>query len=402
MEKKVLFIISSLASGGAERTVSNLTRKFNSDWDIDILLNETDTIAYPFRGNIISLGLRAKKNKLNIFYQFKVFIKRYRKLRKLKKCGNYDACISFMESANFANILTGKKKTKVIVSVRNNLSKSANSLIYKYIVNPMCKWIYKKADKIVVVAKGVEEDLVSNFNIRREQIETIYNGYDLGMIDQQRKKEFSEEEKEIYKSNKVVILVGRLEKQKAQWQMIKAMPMILNKVPDARLIILGEGRLRENLMDLANKCHVTDKVYFLGQKKNPYKYLNKAQLYVMPSLFEGFPNALVEAMACEIPCIAADCKSGPREILAPNTNMLNVLENDIEYAKYGVLVPVAKRKEFETNIALTEEEQLLATAVINILNNPKIANKYKINARIRAEELKIDESVQQWEKLIEK
>lgn len=116
--KKIAVVISSLRKGGAERIVSDLTLNLPQNWDIDIILNGSkENIEYSFRGNIITLGMKPQKNKLDIVYQYNVLIKRIFLLKKLKKKNNYAVCISFMDSANVANILSGKKYCKVIGTV---------------------------------------------------------------------------------------------------------------------------------------------------------------------------------------------------------------------------------------------------------------------------------------------
>lgn len=106
-----------------------------------------------------------------------------------------------------------------------------------------------------------------------------------------------------------------------------------------KLAILGRGELEDYLKQLACEMDLEKDVYFLGFQKNPFKFISKSKIYVFPSLYEGFPNALCEAMACGVTVISSDCKSGPREILAPETN-IDGETKIIEYAKYGMLLPV--------------------------------------------------------------
>ena len=139
-DKKILFVIPYLAKGGAEKILSNITIHFPGEWEIDILVNDDQVIDYPFKGNIITLGVTEKPKLNSVLFQFRVFLKRIRKLRKLKKEGNYQACVSFLDSTNVASILTGNKYCKNIINIVNNMSASEkNEWIYRYIVSPLIK-----------------------------------------------------------------------------------------------------------------------------------------------------------------------------------------------------------------------------------------------------------------------
>ncbi|MBD5469534.1 MAG: glycosyltransferase [Lachnospiraceae bacterium] len=113
-----------------------------------------------------------RKIKLNgePMFQMKSFFKRIITLKRLKRNNDYDACISFMDSANIANILTGKRHCKTIVSVRNTLSQS-RSKEYKYIVNPIAKLLYSHTDKVIALSKGTEWDLKENLGVPEKNLQ---------------------------------------------------------------------------------------------------------------------------------------------------------------------------------------------------------------------------------------
>lgn len=164
--KRVLFVISYLDKGGAERVLSNITIHFPQEWDIDILVNDDRVIDYPFRGSILTLGIKENPKTDSVFFQLKVLLKRIRRLRQLKKRGNYQACVSFLDSANVANILSGKRFCRIILSVHSSLKQSAKLPQYKYIVNPLVRLLYNYADRIVAVSEGVRKELVNYLGLR--------------------------------------------------------------------------------------------------------------------------------------------------------------------------------------------------------------------------------------------
>ena len=120
---------------------------------------------------------------------------------------------------------------------------------------------------------------------------------------------------------------------------------------------------------------------------NPYKYLSKCAVFVLSSNSEGFPNVVVEAMVCGCCVISTDCLSGPREILAPNSDFSFRLEDDLELAQYGVLVPI-------------QNKELLAKAMGLILDDKELRNGYKQKAFQRAKDFAVEKILKQYEEVI--
>lgn len=399
--KRILFMISSLDTGGAQRALSNIVCNFPEDWEIDILLNNTDNMVYPYKGNVIDLKIKNVEKRDSLFYQCFVFIKRLCLLYNMKKEGNYKACISFIDSANIANIITGNKHCKVIVSERIHLTETTKtSLKYKYIVAALVKMFYGKADKIVGCAKDVSDDLIKNYGIPSERICTIYNGYDSQAIQKDSESTLTTEESKLFQRNRVIITSGRLELQKGQWHLIRALQEVKKEIPDVKLIIMGEGNLRNSLETLTRKLGLQDSVCFTGFVHNPYKYIRNSELFILPSLYEGFPNVLAEALICGKPCIASDFHSGAREILAPDASEKQKIIFKEERVKYGILVPCMEPDKIEST-QVNEKEHILAEAIIELLKNQELKKHYQQQALIRAKELSIDGCVEQWLKIIE-
>ena len=392
--RKVLFVISTLDTGGAQRAVSNITTHFPGDYEIDILLNDSQSISYPYKGNILDLGFEPKEDKTGLIYQLRVLLRRVIKLRKLKKTGEYLACYSFLDSANFANILSGNKYCKVIASVRSNLSNTAKTMPkYKYIVNPMVKALYNKADYVVAVSEGSTRDLNRTFGIKEEKLVTIYNGYDCDEIEKKSQMDIAPEEKLWFESSTsepyIIATMGRLGKEKGQNLLIKALAKLLNKYPDRdiRLLLVGDGAERDNLTNQARDLGVERQVFITGFQDNPFRLLSRCDVFVLPSLFEGFPNALAEAMICGLPVIGSDCESGMREILAPGTD-IDYHTQITEYVEYGVLV--------KTGI-----EDGIVEAVSKFILETEVAKEYMNKAKTRVRDFSIESVVKKWVELAE-
>ena len=182
--------------------------------------------------------------------------------------------------------------------------------------------------------------------------------------------------------------------------MIKAFAKVKKVIPNAKLVILGEGELEGKLKQLTQKLDIKEDVYFLGFQKNPFKYISKSKVFVLSSLHEGFPNALAEAMACGIPVISTDCLSGPREILAPDEVNKSDIEYNLNYNRYGMLLPVCDGNFNLSNLSLTKEEEMMADTIISLLKDKDLRNHFSKQAMIRIKDFDIKNIIKQWESII--
>lgn len=383
--KKVLFVISTLNTGGAQRAFSNIIMNLPEDWEIDILLNDTDNIVYPYKGKIIDLGMRPQADKMSLPYQFKVTLRRLYLLRKIKKENNYDACVSALESANFANVLSGKKYCKCILSVRVFYEKGWANKFTEFLVTMAMRFVYRRADKIVAVSKGIEKNLIEQYKIPTDKVTTIYNGYNVEKVNKKAMEEVHEKLQNL-QNEKIVITSGRLSKQKGQWHLIKAFSEVIKKVPDAQLVILGEGELRDELETLVKYYGLEESVLLPGFLENPFAVIKRSALFVLPSLFEGYPNALAEAMICGIPCIATDCKTGPREILGDS--------------EYGILLPNFRQDDLWDNIEIEGLDKQLADMIEKMLTDKELYRHYKQKAQERSLDFDMRRIIGAWEQLV--
>lgn len=400
-KKKVAFMVSSMDTGGAQRMVSNIITHFPDEWDIDLILNSSENIIYPYKGHIIDLNVKEPKNRISLIYQGIVFIKRIKVLHKLKKQKHYQAVISFLDSANIANILTGNKYCKTIVSVRSRLS-GETSKVYKVIVNNLVKLLYNHADKIVAISEGVREDLQNNFHINPHKLCTIYNGYDIqSIMDLAASGKLDEDIQKNLKEKTVILNVGRMDHLKGQWHLLKAFSLLADSHKNLRLLIIGNGNLQYLLKNLCKELKIENKVIFTGFLENPFPLYKNASIFVFPSICEGFGNALVEAMICGLPCIATDFKYGAREILDPSLDISESTDNII-YGEYGIISPNCEILEESMKCNITDNEKKLAEAIDKLLIDKQLQTHYSKRAEERAKMFHIDNTVKEWIDLIEK
>lgn len=389
MKKNIAIIVPKLTDGGAERVASNLSLYLPGEYERYMIVYNTEKIDYPYKGNLIDLNTKAASN---IAGKIINLIRRVYKIRKIKKKYNIQTSISFMEGPNIVNIFT-KCNDQVIISVHTFISKR-NEDFYSKVYKKLIKMFYNMADVIVVVSKAIKEDLIENFKLNKDKLKVIYNPMDIQTIQNFAKEGIEEKYTNIFQHS-VIINVGRLIKAKGQWHLIRIFKKVKEEIEDIKLVILGEGQLKDYLESLVNKLELEKDVHFFGFQNNPFQYISKSTIYVLPSLFEGFPNALPEAMACGLPVIASDCKSGPREILAPDTD-IQIETKTIEYAHYGILVPVCDGNFYPEGEPLTEEETMLANSIIKLVKSEELRRQYGQYAQQRVQDFDIDTIISKW------
>lgn len=402
--KKILMVVSTLNNGGAQKAFSNIILGFPKDWEIDIVLNDTENIVYPYRGNLINLGLRPQADKTKLWYQAKVFLKRLVVLHRCKRKNRYAACISALTSANAANVLTGNKYCRTILTVRSYMSrdlKNVNNHIAGWIMSCAMRFLYNRADCVVSVSRCVSMDLIKNFHLQEKKAKTIYNGCSVYNIQKAASEDLDEREKKWFLAPRFkLVMVGRLCREKGQWHAIRALKRVKSYIPNIRLFIIGEGDLRGYLETLAEECGVAENVVFCGFLRNPYKIMHRCDAFILPSFYEGFPNALLEALCCEIPSIVTDFP-GARELVAPETPIEQRVRENVEKAEFGMLIPVCDDVQYRANVALSNQEIAMADAIIEMAQSSQIQEEYREKGLLRAQQLDMKKVIKQWVELIE-
>jgi glycosyltransferase involved in cell wall biosynthesis len=354
--KNVLFFIFRLHGGGAERVVSNLSIDLAGKYNIRIAVFDKLDKQYLHQGELIKINTPYSDDPAGNGW----FIRSYRlwflvrELRRIKRLHRIDTAISFGEQANIVNLLAGGKG-RTILSVRTLLSTEMKSAPKMGVLRAFIKNLYNRADQIVVPSKMAGEDLSRHFNVLREKIKVIYNYIEPARISAAAEEKLEDPLLEELFSRPILLNVGRITPAKGQWLLLEMMPKILERYPDWKLVIIGEAEKKEKLMrQLVAKAQqlgldvydgsgawptrLDAHVYFLGYQPNPYRYMRRSRLLLFPSVFEGFPNTLLEAMQTGLPVIAADCQSGPREIMAPDSDLLQRITKK-EITPYGILCP---------------------------------------------------------------
>lgn len=383
--KKLIFLVPNLDGGGG-RVISELSLKLPETIQ-KIIVSFENKIKYPFQGKLIILGTPLSKNFL--FKSF-IFWRGILKFRKIVIRENPDWTISLGNLQNIINILVGKNP---IVRVDNYISEG-NKKFSGRIYLILAKILFNRAKKVIVVSKAIREDLIKRFNVKKEKIQVIYNPIDIEKIERLSKEEIEPEYKRTFEYP-VIINIGALIDQKGQWHLIRAFSEAKKINKDLKLIILGEGELESFLSKLIKGFDLENDVYLLGWQENPFKFLARSKLFVLSSLWEGLGIVILEALACGVPVISSDCMAGPREILAPDTN-INFQTEDIEYAKHGVLIAPFDRRFYKVGDPLTREEKMLSKTILELITNEELVNELNKNARKRAMDFEIRSIIKEY------
>lgn len=355
---KILFFIDSLKSGGAERVVSRLAEHWREK-GYEIVIATTllpDTDFYKVEGaKRIASGLTNPT--FSIFETVMMNARRavfcYRTMRNEKP----DIVLSFMTNMALFSLVANKfARLPLLISERQNPEKQNISRLFRM----LRRILYPFAEKIVFVSQGVA-DAYPWINPQKKAV--IWNpASPLPLA------------KGGSSTSRTLLSIGRLVPAKGHDMLLEAFATLQNKYPEWILRIAGDGKRREELKQHAFDLGLAGKVVFLGTVETIPQEIHDADLFVLSSRYEGFPNALVEAMSAGVASISFDCPHGPAEI--------------ITHEKTGLLVAA-------------EDTPALARAMDSLMRNDAKRNALGTAGRLSIQEtLSIPHIAQQWEELM--
>lgn len=259
---------------------------------------------------------------------------------------------------------------------------------HRSIVRLLYRCLLRHVDRIVAVSQQTRGEMIEDYGIHPDRVTVIHNPLDLPAVTAKSREPLSPHEEKLF-SGRTILNLGRLTQPKGQWHLIRAFKLVKERFPDTRLVIIGDGELRDYLQGLIDSLGLSGEVILLGFRENPYKYLARATVFAFPSLWEGFPYAPLEAMACGAPVVSSDCDSGPREILAPGIDFSHRTRS-LEHVECGVLVPPCDGTYYGAGDPLSGEERILAAALMELLENETLRESYRVRGLSRAQEFTLE------------
>ena len=364
--KKVFFVLHYLAGGGTERVVVRILHSLDrTRFHPFLVLFEKKGVylkELPRDVRIFDLDRYGSGGRFGWIYRF----------AKLIRKENPDVLFSFLWFVNMVTIVArilSRVRCRLIISERVSISEAREGFLEDILRRAGILFLYPLADRIVPNSETMRKQMVGRTGLSATKVVTIPNPVDVDRIEAKAR----EEKATISERNSLplVIGMGRLTPQKGFDLLIRS--MTFSRLP-FRLMLIGEGDGHGRLQELSLTLGLAERVVFTGFQSNPYPFLASSTVFALSSRFEGFPNALVEAMTLGIPCVSTRCPTGPEEIITDGID--------------GLLVPM-------------EDPRALAGAIDRLLGDETLRKRVGSAGKERVREFDVSRIVRRIESLIE-
>ena len=345
---KLLFIISSLSNGGAEKILTLLANHFSHNNDVYIITLSKNKPFYKLEKKVTLIQLNLYQTSTSVYEALTNNIKRVITLRKTIKSIQPDIIISFLTQTNIISIIATTFMNIPIIIAEHSIYNTENNNGFWRLLR---KGIYPFANTLILLTKYDAENY--NFVANKAVIPNFIS---------------IEEANNNLKKENIILAVGRLHPVK---QFDKLIIMYSKIDTNYKLLIVGEGKERKKLEILIKTLGLEDRVSLEGQRKNIYEYYKKAKIFVLTSKHEAFPNVLLEAMYFGCSIVSFDCDYGPRAI--------------IENKKNGFLV---------------NSEDEFIDSINMFISNQLLLNKVSYYAKERTNDFEKEKIIQKWKNII--
>lgn len=302
---KLFFLRPTLGQGGADRVTLTLLRYLNQErFELSLVLLNRDGVLMEDLPPDVCMHVLDASNVLTAWWP----------LSRLLRQHQPDVLFSTSSGTNVTAVWASQLARytgRVLLSERNVLFHGQKTW-KRRLMTTFKRFTYERADLVTAVSQGVKDDLMARLHLPPDKIQVVYNPIltpDLRpLADEPISHPWFAE------NTPIILGVGRLVPEKDFATLLRAFALVRAQRP-CRLLILGEGDGRTELLQLAQTLGIAPDVDLPGFDKNPFKYMAGCTAFVLSSRFEGLPGVLIQAMACGAPVIATDCPSGPAEII---------------------------------------------------------------------------------------
>ena len=380
--KKIGILVNSVGFGGNERSAVNIANSLRKKYKVAIITQEDCGNHYEFTGRVINLNTPCAKTRVGKAVNS---LKRILRLRTVLRKTGIDTLFIILPITNPINYL--KWGCRKVVSCRDAGDLIKN--IDRYIK------MTETSDLIVCNSEYQKDYLVSKAPHLKDKAAVVYNIIDVRRIQHLREEVMDASIAQFVSGHKFIVSTGRFADAKGLNNLIKAFSVLAKRDEDVRLVMIGDGELREKIENLIDAYGLKDRILLPGFDANPFKYIARANVFVLPSFYEGFPNTLVEAMSCGTPVISTDCPSGPAEILCGKAADGNII------TETGILLKPFSEEETTWDAGdIRKEHVLFADEMERLLTDRELSEKLAKNALERVKDFTADKIANDWNEIL--
>ena len=391
---RVLLVIPNFGIGGAQRSFAKLVNWLSDRYEVKVaVFDNAYANPYPFSADVHYLSYSAVTS---LFSKVIRLLRRRNALQRLKNDFAPDVSISFLEGADYLNMLTSAGESRYI-SIRGSKRydphiRGFSGWVRRRILLPA---LYRRADGVVAASKGLANEIGSDYPALRNKTRTIPNGFAA----------HNTPPPPAASGRFVFVWAGRFGDEKGLDELVGVFMHVHQADDSVRILLLGDGPLlqplRQKLAEADFRCAVTTQVdpslwdtadvVFCNPGTAYESTLRQGHLFVITSPSEGFPNVIIEAFQQGLPVISTDCRWGPRELLEPDSSSDAVLTYPVR-GKYGILMPV---------IVSDVDRTLWAQTLLSLRNDAVLLKKYRDMSPEAVRPYDQDHIIPLWYRLLE-
>ncbi len=385
--KKLLILVPCISYGGLENVAITTAETLCDRYEVTLLYFYSSEKEIPTDIPKICLNVPYS---LNLLGQIKVMLKRHVAICRYKKQLKPDICLAVGKVASISNILS-KGRERCIASLHGYTDIPRSKPIAF-----ATKLLFGRADKTICVSKALAEEYIAATGMARDKIVACANPFDIPDL---IAKSNAVADAPVLQGSPKLFAFGRLVAGKNFELALEAVALLKDEYPDLCLSIAGDGEHQEALQAMVADLGIAEQVVFLGMLGNPFATLRQADLLLNPSWNEGFCNAVVESFLCGVPVIATDCKVGPRENIAPSSDIMKIA-TEVEYAEFGVLLPPSY--ESDSIAERSAKAAVLAQATRTLLQDDALRTGYAEKGKARMKLYALPHYIAQLTDILEK